>query len=89
MVQLHKHRSKFRQNLMRTAVYVGVSLIVLAALMMTADLLGLLDMTQLVQLESSPFKLYARIAVAGCVLAAIGSVQPTLSNEKNSRLNQG
>ena len=81
MAQSTQHLSSLGQVLMKTIFYVGVSLISISVVLLASDLIGLIDIKQLFHLEGSPLKTYARIAVSGCLLASIGSLQPTLSNE--------
>jgi hypothetical protein len=84
MDQSTQHLSSLGQVLMKTIFYVGVSLISISVVLLASDLIGLIDIKQLFHLEGSPLKTYARIAVSGCLLASIGSLQPKFSNEDNN-----
>ena len=72
------------QGLMKAMLYLGVGLILLSVVLLTADLVGLINVKELLHLDGSPLKTYARIAVSGCLLASIGSLQPTLSSEDHN-----
>ena len=85
MVQSSQQLSALGQVLMKAAFYIGISLISISVFLLVADLIGLINMKQLFHLEGSPLKTYARIAVSGCLLACIGSLQPNFSNEDNNR----
>lgn len=84
MARSNQRSYALSQGLMKGMLYLGVCLIILSVFLLIADLTGLINMKELFQLEGSPLKTYARIAVSGCLLASIGSLQPTLSNEDHN-----
>ena len=84
MAQSTQQLSSLGQALLKALFYLGVSLISISIVLLVADLIGLINMKQLFHLEGSPLKTYARIAVSGCLLASIGSLQQTLSNEDHN-----
>ncbi len=56
----------------KACVYIGVVLLVLSILLFAVAFIGLIDMDSIGVLGHSGVKTLAGIAVAGCMLAAIG-----------------
>lgn len=73
-----------RQELIQLILFrAGIALLIIAPCLGLGELLGLFKMPEVFLMGESPLKTYARIAVLGCVAAAIGSWNPVHHEYKN------
>ncbi len=65
-------KSSRRHRYFRTMAFVGIGMLLIAILLLVGGLLGLVPLTESAVLGQSGLRSIAALAVAGCLLAAIG-----------------